>query len=207
MLGLLRRVRRALRGPNRVGEAPARAASGAEGRVLAVIDEAQKSGNTHRNVPVVDGRTLRLLAECMGAQKVVEIGTSTGISGLWLSLAMMRTGGRLVSFENDTGRAAVARANFEKAGVASLVTVIEGNARERIGSVEGPIDMVFLDADKPAYRDYLALLLPLVRPGGLIVAHNMNMVPSYAQAITSDPSLETILAGDGKRLGITLKKR
>jgi len=194
-------------GPNRVGEAPVRAASEAESRVLAVIEEAQKSGNIYRNVPVVDGRTLRLLAECMGAQKVVEIGTSTGLSGMWLSLALMRTGGKLVTFENDPGRAAVARAHFERAGVDSLITIVEGDAHQTITTLEGPIDLVFIDGDKPGYSFYLTRLLPLVRPGGLIVAHNMNLVPSYAQAITSDPGVETILAGDGRRLGITLKKR
>jgi predicted O-methyltransferase YrrM len=207
MLGLARRILRALRGPNRLGEAPALAASEAERRVLAVLDEARRSGNTFRNVPAVDGRTLRLLAEATGAQKVVEIGSSTGLSGMWLGLALMRTGGRLITFENDPGRAAVARGHFQRAGVDSLITIVEGDAHETISSLEGPIDLLFLDADKPGYADYLTRLLPLVRPGGLILAHNMNLVPAYAKAITSDPGLETVLAGHEKQLGITLKKR
>ena len=207
MLGLARRILRVLRGPNRLGEAPALAASEAEKRVLAVLDEAQKSGNTYRNVPAVDGRTLRLLAEATGAQRVVEIGTSTGLSGMWLGLALMRTGGKLITFEGDPGRAAVARGHFQRAGVDSLITIVEGDAHETISCLEGPIDLLFLDADKPGYADYLTRLLPLVRPGGLILAHNMNLVPTYAKAITSDPGLETVLAGHEKQLGITLKKR
>jgi len=176
MLGLARRIFRVLRGPNRLGEAPALAVSEAERRVLAVLDEARRSGNTYRNVPAVDGRTLRLLAEATGAQKVVEIGTSTGLSGMWLGLALMRTGGKLITFENDPGRAAVARAHFQRAGVDSLITIVEGDAHETISSLEGPIDLLFLDADKPGYADYLTRLLPPVTPGRLIHAHNMNLV-------------------------------
>src|SRR4029077_20101500 len=98
-----------------------------------------------------------------------------GYSGLWFCLALRSTGGHLTTLELDHGRATQARQDFEKAGVASLVTVIEGDAHEQITRVKGPFDIAFIDAEKPGYIDYLNKVLPLVRPGGLILAHNTDM--------------------------------
>ena len=99
------------RGPPGIHAADSALASGdAEKRVLATLEEAQRAGEIYLNVPVSDGRILRVLAEATGAKNVVEIGTSTGLSGLWLSLALQQTGGRLTTFEADSGRAALARA-------------------------------------------------------------------------------------------------
>ncbi|MCX8092505.1 MAG: class I SAM-dependent methyltransferase, partial [Verrucomicrobiae bacterium] len=145
-----------------------------EKAILAVIEEAWKTGATYANVPTADGRMLRLLAETSGAKQVVEIGTSTGISGMWFCLALHKTGGRLTTFEYDRGRAATAREHFRKAGVAPLVTIVEGDAHQTISRLKDPFDILFLDADKEGYVDYLNRLLPLVRPGGLILAHNID---------------------------------
>ena len=178
-----------------------------EKKVLAVLDEAQRTGATYMNVPVTDGRMLRLLTEAAGARNVVEIGTSTGLSGLWLCLALQKTGGRLTTFEYDAGRAATARGHFKKAGVDQLVTVVEGDAHQTIARLKEPIDVLFIDADKEGYVDYLKKLLPLVRPGGLILAHNVDMVADYNRLVTSNPALETLFYMEGGGLGITLKKR
>ena len=178
-----------------------------EKKVLAVLDEAQRTGAMYMNVPVTDGRMLRLLTEAAGARNVVEIGTSTGLSGLWLCLALQKTGGKLTTFEYDAGRAATARGHFKKAGVDQLVTVVEGDAHQTIARLKEPIDVVFIDADKEGYVDYLKKLLPLVRPGGLILAHNVGMVADYNRLVTSNPALETLFYMEGGGLGITLKKR
>ena len=163
------------------------------------------------NVPLPDARLLRVLAEVSGARRAVELGTSTGYSGLWICNALRRTGGTLTTFEIDPKRAAVAREQFRRAGVADIVTVVEGDAHENIKSLKGPIDFVFIDAEKPGYADYLRKLLPLVRPGGVILAHNMRW-PSpnqeYVEAVTTNPALETIFVDmDDQGLGVTLKKR
>ena len=63
------------------------------------------------------------------------------------------------------------------------------------------------DAEKEGYLDYLSKMLPLVRPGGLILAHNINMVPDYIKAVTTNPDLETVFYMEGNQLGVTLKKR
>jgi predicted O-methyltransferase YrrM len=152
-----------------------------------------------------------LLTESLGAKHVVELGTSTGLSGVWFCLALRQTTGKLTTFEIDAGRAAQARRNFQTAGVAELVTLIEGDAHEKLKEVKGPIDLVFLDADKTGYVDYLEKLLPRVRPGGLIVAHNMNEQhadPRYVQAITTNPELETVFLNlETSGIGVTMKKR
>ena len=178
-----------------------------EKRVLSVIDELQRSGGTYLSVNVSDGRMLRLLAEAVDAKSVVEIGTSTGYSGLWLCLALQKTGGRLTTFEYDAGRASAARANFKKAGVDAQAIVVQGDAHQTVAQLKGPIDILFIDADKEGYPDYLNKLLPLVRPGGLILAHNVNSSDAYFQTVTTNPALETLFYTSGGGLGITLKKR
>jgi predicted O-methyltransferase YrrM len=181
----------------------------AEKRILSVLDEMRAAGRTYLSVPPEDGKALRLLTEAAGAKTVVEIGTSTGYSGLWLCLALQGTGGRLITFEIDPGRAAAARKNFQQAGVDAMVTVVEGDAHQKVATLKGPIDVVFLDADKEGYVDYLRKLLPLVRPGGLLMAHNVGMagVTEYLKEVTANPELETIIHREGAGLAVTLKKR
>lgn len=175
--------------------------------ILGILDRMVRSRQTYLSVPVQDGRMLRLLTESSGAKSVVEIGTSTGYSGLWFSLALLTTGGHLTTFEADPERATSARQHFKEAGVDKLVTIIEGDAHEQIKKLKDPIDVVFIDADKNGYMDYLNKLLPLVKPGGLILAHNIDMTPDYVKAVTSNPAFETIFYMEGGGLGITLKKR
>jgi predicted O-methyltransferase YrrM len=191
-------------------EAPPVPKDDAEKKILATIEEARK-GDRYANVSTADGRLMRLLTEAIDAKRVVEIGTSTGESGLWFSLALRKTGGKLITHEIDEGRAKIARENFEKAGVGSMITIVVGDAHEKVKEQEEPIDVLFLDADKEGYIDYLKKLLPLVRPGGLILAHNMRRPapdPRYIEAITTNPDLETsFLLMEGSGLGVTLKKR
>ncbi len=178
-----------------------------EKRMLAAIDTATKAGELYENVPAADGRLLRLMAEAVNAKQVVEIGTSTGLSGLWFCMALEKTGGKLTTFEYDAERAATAGKHFKDAGVDGLVTIVQGDAHQTISRLKGPIDIVFIDADKDGYIDYLNKLLPLLRPGGLILAHNSNMVPDYVKAVTSRPDLETLFYMQGGGLAVTLKKR
>jgi len=162
------------------------------------------------NVSREDGRILRLLVESAGAKNVVEIGTSNGYSGLWFSLALTQTGGKLMTFEIDSQRAALARQNFKKAGVDNIITLIEGDAHNELTKVRGPVDVLFLDADKDGYIDYLNKLLPLVKRGGLIIAHNISprqADPKFIEAINSNPDLESVLLQrDGAGLSVSLKK-
>lgn len=189
---------------------PIQANDDIEEKILTTLEE-MRAGPGYANVSVRDGRVLRLLTETTNAQRVVEIGTSTGESAVWFALALRKTGGHLYTHEVDAERAQIARKNFQRAGVDSLITLIEGDAHETVQRYDEPIDIIFLDADKSGYPDYLEKLLPLVRPGGLVIAHNMNRPepdPRYIEAITQNPALESIFFFmDAAGLGVTMKKR
>jgi predicted O-methyltransferase YrrM len=191
--------------------------------ILDAIAE-MREGPRFANVSDPDGRLLRLLAESTGAKRVVEIGTSTGESATWLAMALRKTGGHVYTHEIDDGRAKVAQANFEKAGVEKLITIVMGDAHETVKRYKDSkdelfidqekgegIDILFLDADKQGYIDYLEKLVPLVCPGGLIIAHNMrypNPDPDYIKEITTNPQFETLfLLMEGAGVGVTMKKR
>ncbi len=176
-----------------------------EKKILGILADIRAT-QSFRNVPPQDGRFLRITTQAMNAKNVVEIGTSTGYSGIWFGMALQKTGGKLTTYEIDAQRAATARANFKRAGMADIITLVEGDAHEEVKKLKDPIDILFLDADKEGYIDYLDKLLPLVRPGGLVIAHNINTRmadPEYMKAITTDPNLETIVRSG---VSLTLKK-
>jgi caffeoyl-CoA O-methyltransferase len=185
----------------------------AEKKILAVLQdmfEQQRRGM--QNVPMEDGRLLRVLTEMCDAKHVVEIGTSNGYSGIWMCLGLMTTDGRLTTHDIDEGRARLARENFKRAGVAERVTLVMGDAHDTVKQLKGPIDILFLDADKAGYKDYLDKLLPLVRPGGLIIGHNAvsmkRQMQEFLDAVTSNPELETFYVNPrGTGMSVTLKKR
>jgi caffeoyl-CoA O-methyltransferase len=181
-----------------------------EKKILEAIDEARQ-GRRYANVSTADGRLLRQLTEAVNAKRVVELGTSTGESGLWFAMALRKTGGHLYTHDIDLGRISVARENFKRGGVENLITIVEGDAHQTATKNTDPIDVLFIDAEKEGYDAYLKELLPYVRPGGLILAHNMRRPapnPRYVEAITNSPDLDTsFVLMDGAGLGITLKKR
>jgi caffeoyl-CoA O-methyltransferase len=176
-----------------------------ENNALAVLEDID-ANEGFRSVPQHDGRLLRIITQAMNAKHVVELGTSTGYSGIWFGLGLKQTGGKLTTYEIDAGRAATARENFKEAGVADVITVVEGDAHEEVNKLVGTVDIVFLDADKEGYVDYLEKLLPHLRPGGVVLAHNIDRRmadPAFMKAITTDPNLETVVRGG---MSITLKK-
>ena len=183
-----------------------------EKKILAVLEDLDRN---HRrgmmNVPAEDGRLLRILTESIGAKHVVEIGTSNGYSGIWFCLALRKTGGKLTTHEIDKDRANQARENFKRAGIDHLVTLVEGDAHQEVTKIKEPIDLLFIDADKQGYPDYLTKLLPQVRAGGLVIGHNMRSPtpsPEYVEAITTNPDLETVFLNMHSRgLAVTIKKR
>ena len=172
-----------------------------EMRIIRVLDDMREG-------PVTDdmhGRLLRILAETTQAKNVVEIGTGNGYSAIWLCLGLKTTGGKLVTHEIDHEQVLLARANFKRAGVENLVKVVEGDAHQTVTQLKEPIDILFIDAEG-GNLDYLNQLLPLVRPGGLILADNMRKPkpdPQFIKAITTNPNLETIFF-NMQSTGITL---
>ena len=190
---------------NIVGDGPL-PANEQEKKILNILEDMDRSQSRGMmNVPQEDGRILRLLTEAVGAKLVVEIGTSNGYYGIWFCLALRTTGGKLTTHDIDEGRASLARENFKRAGVDNMVTLVMGDAHETVTRIKEPIDVLFIDADKEGYPDYLNKLLPLIRPGGLILSHNINSTgQDYIDAITKNPNLETTQA---QGVTVTLKKR
>lgn len=124
-------------------------------------------------VPAATGRVLELLARAIDAERVLEIGTLGGYSGLWL-LRGMHPAGRLVTLEKEEDHAELAREYFRRAGESDRVEVRVGDAREILPNVgpAGAWDLVFLDADKEGYAGYLSQAERLLRPGGIVLADN-----------------------------------
>ena len=180
-----------------------------ERRTLAALEE-MTNGRWYLNVTTREGRLLRQLAEAVKAKRVVEIGTSSGYSTIWLALALRSTGGHLYTHEIDPEKIKIAQENFKVAGVDDVITIVEGDAHETVKQHKDPIDVVFLDADKRGYVDYLEKLLPLVRPGGLILGHDMTRPPPdprYIEAITTNPNLDSsFLLMETFGISLTLKK-
>jgi predicted O-methyltransferase YrrM len=142
----------------------------------AALQASAQAGLRSINVAPNQGKFLHLLAKIHGARRILEIGTLGGYSAIWMARALPSSG-TLMSLEIDLTNAEVARANLARAGLASIASVIVGPATESlkdlIDSRTEPFDMVFIDADKKSYPDYLLLSLQLLRPGGIIVGDNV----------------------------------
>jgi predicted O-methyltransferase YrrM len=140
------------------------------------LQASQAAGLPPIHIPPNYGKLLHLLARIHGAQRILEIGTLGGYSAIWLARALPPDG-RLVTLEAEPKHAEVARENIDRAGLAHIVEVRVGKASDTLPLLvsEGlaPFDLIFIDADKPSYPDYLTWALTLSRVGTLIVADNV----------------------------------
>lgn len=145
----------------------------------AVLDETlaamQRENIPAINVSATEGKVLHLLARMVGAKRILEVGTLGGYSGIHFARALPEDG-KLVTLELDPHHADVARRNFERAGVSPKAEVRVGPAadslRQMAADGEPLFDVVFIDADKDGYVEYLQLCLPLLRAGGLLLGDN-----------------------------------
>ena len=142
----------------------------------AAVDASVAAGMPQIQVSAVLGRFLNLQARAIGARRILEVGTLAGYSSIWLARALPAEG-RLVTLELSPKHAEVARANLARAGLGDVAEVRVGPATESLSALVAekvaPFDMVFIDADKEGYPDYLEWSLRLSRPGTLIVADNV----------------------------------
>jgi predicted O-methyltransferase YrrM len=159
-----------------------------------VLDAAQADSTAAGLPPIsvspAQGKFLMLLARSHGSRRILEIGTLGGYSTIWLARALPE-GGRLVTLEYEPRHAAVAKANLARAGLASAVEVRMGRALDTLPGLLseglGPFDLIFIDADKEGYPEYLGWALKLSRPGTLIVADNVVRKGAVADASITDP--------------------
>jgi caffeoyl-CoA O-methyltransferase len=141
----------------------------------AAVRESQRAGLPEIQVSPNEGKLLQLLAELVGARRILEVGTLGGYSAINLARGMAEDG-LLISLEIDEHHAEVAHQNVERAGFGERVEIRVGDARELLARIadngEGPFDLVFIDADKQGYPEYLEWAMRLSRPGSLILGDN-----------------------------------
>lgn len=174
----------------------------------AALASAQQEGLPQIQISPIQGKLLQLLAAACNARKILEIGSLAGYSGIWLARALPE-GGRLITLELDPHHAEVVRRSFARAGVADRTEVRVGKALDLLPKLENeaPFDLVFIDADKPPYPQYLDYALRFTRPGSIIVADNCirggkgfqqpddgysEGIVEYNKRIASDPRLVSL---------------
>jgi caffeoyl-CoA O-methyltransferase len=161
------------------------------------------------NVPEADGKALYdLVIECK-AKRALEIGTSTGHSGIFIGWGLSKTGGKLITIDIDEGRHKEALQHFKEAGVAPFIDARLGDAHDLVPKVDGPLDFVFIDADKEWYTNYAKSVLPKLAVGGLMTAHNVSpyggrrqMTGDYYEWVKAQPNLQTEF-----RAGVLVSKK
>ncbi len=152
-------------------------------------DDIVRLGSEYLAVSPEEGRLLYMLARGARAERIVEFGASYGLSTLYLAAALRETGGRLWTTEVHPKKCAALRETFARAGIDDVVTLLEGDARETLKTVEGPVDMVLLDGWKSLYLPVLDILKPRLRSGALVAADNIRLSASQPYLThMSDPA-------------------
>ena len=159
------------------------------------------------NVPAEDGRLLYDIILDKRYKRGLEIGTSNGYSALWLGMAFKKTGGNLITLEIEPQRAREARDNFGHAGLDDIIESRINDALKEIPALVGKFDFVFIDAWKPDYMKYLELILPKMKPGGVITAHNVTSQGSsmrdFLDEIQQNPKFRTTI-DRSSRAGVSI---
>jgi caffeoyl-CoA O-methyltransferase len=155
----------------------------------ATVKSIEESGIPQISVSANQGKFLQVLAKTCGAKRILEIGTLAGYSTIWLARALPQNG-KLITLEFDPKHATVAQRNIDRAGLASKVEVRIGKAIDLLpvlaAEKAGPFDMIFIDADKPPYKEYFEWALKLSRSGTLIVVDNVIREGKVMDAADTD---------------------
>jgi predicted O-methyltransferase YrrM len=167
----------------------------------AVLTEAlracEAAGLPSINVSPPQGKLLWLIAKLHGAKRILEIGTLGGYSSIWLARALPADGA-LVTLEFEPKHVEVARANLERAGLSKIATVREGDAHKTLAEMvrddTPPFDLVFVDAEKTGYPDYLDWALKLTRKGSVIIADNVVRGGKVIEPDSSDANVQGVRA-------------
>jgi predicted O-methyltransferase YrrM len=181
---------------------------------LAEADAAQRaaglpSSQRTRNVDRTTGHFLNLVARSTSARAILEIGSSNGLSTIWLALAVQANGGgSVIGTEVIETRAADANANLAEAGLAGIGRALPGDARATIQTLAGPFDLVFIDAEKDDYVDHFLACFDLIRPGGLILADNVisHDLSAYQAMLRTRSDVETVTLPVDRGIEYTLKR-
>ncbi len=187
----------------------------------AVLDELHRHGAEHdagkadrlerlRNVEPDTAQVLAVLVRATGARRLLEIGTSNGYSTLWLADAIRGIGGHLVSVDIDAERSALAAQNLDRVGLSKLVELrVEDAAVSVREAPDENWDMIFLDAERPAYVGYWPELVRVLRPGGLLAVDNVlshpDQVNDFRSLIRADERVSEALVPTGAGLLLVVR--
>ncbi|MBI4583934.1 MAG: O-methyltransferase [Planctomycetes bacterium] len=153
--------------------------------------------NNMWNVRPADGKFLQLMVSAAGAKKVLELGTANGYSGIWIGRGLRETGGSLTTIELNVKKAQEAKANFAKVGMASMVQVLEGDAAKIVPTLKSSYDLIFMDTEKGDYLEQFRLAFPLLKPGGVFMAHNAilmrDSMKDFLKEVEEHPELTTVV--------------
>ena len=166
------------------------------------------SSQRTRNIDFDSGRFVSMLARTMNAQAILEMGSSNGVSTIWFALAAAETGGSVTGTELIPERAAEANRNLADAGLGSVAKVIPGDARKTVASLTGPLDIVFIDAEKEDYPAHFLAALPLVRSGGVILSDNVvsHDVSAYQAMLRERDDVDTVTLPIERGIEFTVKR-
>jgi predicted O-methyltransferase YrrM len=161
----------------------------------AALRAADAAGLPAISVSAVQGKFLMMMAQAVGARRILELGTLAGYSAIWLAHALPEDG-QLVTLELDGKHAAVARENITRAGLSSAVQIVVGAAVETLTKMirdgTAPFDFIFIDADKPSYPSYLTLTVDLSHVGTVIIADNIVRRGAVIHSDTTDPKVQGV---------------
>lgn len=161
----------------------------------AALKASEQAGLPAIQVSAAHGKMLHLLAQAVGARRILEIGTLGAYSTIWLARALT-PGGHLVTLESNPKHAEVALSNLARAGLSEIVQVRLGPAIETLPQLaaehRGPFDLIFIDADKQGYAGYFAWAVKLSRPGTLILADNVVRKGAVTDAKNEDSMVQGI---------------
>jgi predicted O-methyltransferase YrrM len=149
------------------------------------------------NIPIVGpvvGHLLLILVRAVGARKILELGTATGYSTIYMARGSSDVGGRIATIEHDAGLAERARANFQAAGVGDRVEIHVEDALACISNLAGGYDFIFIDIEKKDYSRALPALERVMQPGGLLVADNVAFADAdpFNRAISCSPMWQAV---------------
>jgi predicted O-methyltransferase YrrM len=192
-----------------------------DNRVAKLLDEMHRAGAAHdartanrgdrfRNLEPASGALLGVLVRAARAQAVLELGTSNGYSTIWLADALRTTGGHLTSVDIDAGRSALAAENLRQAGLCGIVDLRVADAADLLRQAsDGAYDLVFLDAERPAYASYWPDLLKVLRPHGLLAVDNVLShaadIGDFRALVDATDSVTQALAPTGAGLLLVVK--
>jgi len=166
------------------------------------------------------GELLNMILRLKNAKNMLEIGMSTGYSTIWCAESISEQSGKIITIEQNPSKMKRAKENFQKAGVADTITIMEGLAMQILSELSMEqkykefFDFVLIDADKENVKEYFDLIFPMVSVGGIIVTDNMYYPEKYREEmkkfsdyLKSNPKLRTITSPIGNGEEITIKLR